>query len=252
MLVQDFANKYLYNSDFDIISDLLIKKKYDCLNDNYELLIIVFIGNINIGIDLINKIIKYKKYQPEVNVAFCLNRNIIDNNDIKNLIKNNFDFYAIYFCKELGTDITPTMLMYNDIIKKHKFKHIIKLHTKSISKMYEELTNFLLSMSLNELLKNKKSDCNCIGFNEYYFNLYDDIYNNKLKNEYISFINPNNTFVAGTIFYTDSNVMNIVLEFIKKNNYRSYLLNNLYENNSINHAFSPIHFLERLFGIIKL
>ena len=30
------------------------------------------------------------------------------------------------------------------------------------------------------------------------------------------------------------------------------LLNNLYENNSINVDFSPIHFLERLFGIINV
>jgi hypothetical protein len=58
--------------------------------------------------------------------------------------------------------------------------------------------------------------------------------------------------VGGTIFYADSIVFEKVIDFIKNNNYRSYLLNSLYENNSINEDFSPIHFLERLFGIIKL
>jgi hypothetical protein len=61
-----------------------------------------------------------------------------------------------------------------------------------------------------------------------------------------------NTFIGGTIFYTSNRAFLKVLEFMKKTNYRSYLLNNLYENNSINKDFSPIHFLERLFGCIKL
>ena len=60
-----------------------------------------------------------------------------------------------------------------------------------------------------------------------------------------------NTFVAGTIFYTTDVVFDSVLKFMKTNNYREYLLNNLYENNTINKDYSPIHFLERVFGIIN-
>ena len=33
---------------------------------------------------------------------------------------------------------------------------------------------------------------------------------------------------------------------------KMFYLNNLYENNSLNVNFSPIHFLERLFGCIKV
>jgi hypothetical protein len=44
--------------------------------------------------------------------------------------------------------------------------------------------------------------------------------------------------------------MQKVCEFVKNNNFKCYLFNNLYENNSINKNYSPIHFLERLFGII--
>jgi hypothetical protein len=95
----------------------------------------VFIGNETLGIDLIQRIIKYKEIQNNFNIAFCFNEKMIKNFDvIKKLITNNFDFYAIYKSKELGSDITPTLLMYNDIIKKHKFRHILKFHTKTISK----------------------------------------------------------------------------------------------------------------------
>ena len=59
-------------------------------------------------------------------------------------------------------------------------------------------------------------------------------------------------FVAGTIFYCRSIVFEKVIQFMENNNYKSYLLNNLYENNSINKDYSPIHFLERVFGVVKL
>jgi hypothetical protein len=251
--IQNFANKYIYNSDFEFISDLVIKKKYDCLNDNYEIVLLVFIGNEEIGVDLIKKIISYKDIQRDFNVAFCINTKVIASKKIIDLIKSNFDFYSVYQCKECGTDITPTMLMYDKIIKNHKFKHILKFHTKSIKDMYIKLTEYLLSVSIKELYDNNSFDnSNCIGSPDCYKDLYNDKFNNKLKNDNISLIDINKKFVAGTIFYTTDTVMDSVLDFIKKNNYRAYLLNNLYENNSINQEFSPIHFLERLFGVIKI
>ena len=84
-----------------------------------------------------SRIIKYKDINKEFNIAFCINKNISkDASVIKKIIKNNFDFYAIYYSNELGTDITPTLLMYNDIIKNHSVKHILKFHTKTISNAY--------------------------------------------------------------------------------------------------------------------
>jgi len=251
--IQEFANKYIYNVSFDYFADSLIKKKYDTINDNFNTLLIVFLGNEELGIELINRIIKYKQINTQFNVSFCINKNSINNTiKIKSLIKNNFDFYAIYYSQEMGTDITPTLLMYNDIIKNHEMKHIIKLHTKSISDLYNNLTNFLLKNNLQAIIQNKHPKCNCIGPNSSYIHLKNDIYNNDLKNKYYHHLNIDSYFVAGTIFYTTNLVINKVLEFVKTNNYRSYILNNLYENNSINQEFSPIHFLERLFGSIKL
>ncbi len=252
--IQDFANKYIYNVEFEYLCDLLIQKKYDTINDNYDTILLVFLGNEEIGIDLLNRIVKYKSINKEFNIAFCINKiNIKNLKKIKSIIKNNFDFYAIYFTSELGTDITPTMLMYNDIIKKHNnIQHILKFHTKSISTLYNTLTNFLLENPLEYVIHNKRQFCNCIGPSNAYIHLMNDTYNNILKHKYSEHINIDYYFVAGTIFYTTNDVFNKMLEFMKNTNYRSYLLNNLYENNSINYEFSPIHFLERLFGTIKL
>lgn len=250
--VQDFTNKYLYNSTFDYLCDISIKKKYDSLNDNFNIILLVFIGNETVGLDLINRIVSYKKKQKNFNVAFCFNDKIISIKNLKLIIQNQFDFYAIYSCIDYGTDIIPTMLMYNDIIKKHKFNHIIKLHTKRIEVIYDKLTSYLLSNSLKSLVKMMNPRCNCIGDDTCYVNIRDDKYNITLINQHKSKINLDHDFVAGTIFYTTDDIFNQVLEFIKTKNYRSYLLNNLYENNSINEYYSPIHFLERLFGIIKI
>ena len=245
-----FIQKYVYDSSFDYLCNLSIAKKMDTLNDKYELIILVFIGNEELGVDLLNYIIRYKKFQPEFNVAFCFNNKISTIDKIKQMIKDNFEFYAIYKCNEFGTDIIPTMLMYNDIIKSHHFPHIIKLHTKRIKAHYVKLTRFLLSTPLKTLIKNKQPNCNCIGFPENYIPLRDDIYNKTILSRYKSQMKQN-TFVAGTIFYTTDVVFDSVLKFMKTNNYREYLLNNLYENNSINRDYSPIHFLERVFGIIN-
>jgi hypothetical protein len=248
-----YVNKNLYNSSFNILSNLLIKKKYSCLNDNYDILLLVFIGDEVIGIDLIERIIKYKYIQNNFNVAFCFNNKIQKTQNIKELIINNFDFYAIYKSKELGSDIIPTLLMYDDIIKTHKFQHIFKFHTKSINEHYINLTNFLLSIPLVDLINQNEHllmMSNCIGEPNYYINLQLDFFNDVLKQKHSSKLDFNKTFIAGTIFYTSSIVFDTVLDFVKNNNYRSFLLNNLYENNAINKDFSPIHFLERLFGVI--
>lgn len=246
----EFVNKYLYNLTYDELSSKIITNKYDNLNKEISLLLLCFIGDKEVGIDLMNKIIEYKKIE-KINVAFCFISSDIAN-FFKDTIKNNFQYYSVYISKNLGTDITPTLLMYNDISKNYKFKHIIKLHTKSIKEHYLNLTNFLLSKQMKDLISKSKINCNCISNSNYYVNITNDHYNKLLLNENENLINMNNSFVAGTIFYCKSIVLNNVVEFIKNNNYKSYLLNNLYENNSINKDYSPIHFLERLFGIIKI
>uniref|UniRef100_A0A6C0E0V2 DUF5672 domain-containing protein n=1 Tax=viral metagenome TaxID=1070528 RepID=A0A6C0E0V2_9ZZZZ len=248
--VNDFVNKYLYNTTYEKLTKLLIKNRYYNLNEKVPLLLLVFIGNEERGNDLINRIINYKKIQLVFNVAFCfnLNKNIAEK--LKHKIKNNFEFYAVYECKECGTDITPTMLMYDDITKLNKFQHVIKLQTKSITKDYTELTDYLLSVPLETLITFKNKNCNCIGHPNYYIKVNKDIFNNELKLRNLSKLNIDFSFVGGTIFYSPASILDKTLEFMQSS-YRSYLLNNLYENNSINLHNSPIHFLERVYGTIK-
>jgi hypothetical protein len=243
------VNTFLYNNSYENLHNLFIRNRYYQLTTEIPLLLLVFIGNEERGNELLDKIIDYKNIQ-DFNVAFCFNLNskIIDK--MKNKIKDNFDFYAVYECKECGTDITPTMLMYDDISKRNKFKHIIKLQTKSIYTAYTDLTDFLLDISIDHLVLSKNAKCNCIGHPNYYISLNEDMFNNELKLRHLLEINIHSSFVGGTIFYCEGWVFDKTLQFMK-NNYKSYLLNNLYENNSINMNNSPIHFLERVFGAIK-
>lgn len=247
--INDFVEKFLYNTSFDSLSKLFIKNRYYNLNNTIPLLLLVFIGNEERGDDLINRIIHYKKIQ-QFNVSFCFNLNNNIAEKLKHKIKENFDFYAVYECKECGTDISPTMLMYDDINKIDKFKHIIKLQTKSIVKDYIELTNYLLTTPLEKLITFTHKYCNCIGHPDYYIRIDEDVFNNELKLRHLSELNINYYFVGGTIFYCPVHVFDKTLELMS-NSYRSYLLNNLYENNSINLNNSPIHFLERVYGVIK-
>ena len=245
----NFVNTYLYNNSYDNLCSLFIRKRFYNLNEDIPLLILVFIGNEERGNDLIDKLIEYQKIQ-KFNIAFCFNLNSNIASKMKPKIKDNFSYYAVYESKECGTDITPTILMYDDISRQNKFKHIIKLQSKSIYDAYLNLTNFLLDVPLESLILQKNKKCNCIGHPDYYIKLNDDVFNNELKLRHLIEININNEFVGGTIFYCEDWVFNKTLQFIKKN-YKSYLFNNLYENNSININNSPIHFLERVFGAIK-
>lgn len=248
-LVSTFVKETLYQNTFDKITKNLIKNYFYNLNAEITLLIVVFIGNEDRGVDLINKLIFYKQIQ-QFNVSFCFNLNSNLCEKFKGKIKDNFQYYAIYETKEFGTDITPTLLMYNEILKRDKFKHIIKLQTKTILKQYTELTNFLLTNNLEKILSFKNTTCNCIGHPNYYIPLDEDPFNNELKLRYVNEINITFRFVGGTIFYSPEIFFNKTLQFMK-NNFKSYLFNNLYENNSINMHNSPIHFLERVFGSIK-
>lgn len=246
-----FINKYLYSRSFNYFMKLTMRNYYENLSNNYSsLILLVFIGNIEVGNDLIKKIINYKKIQT-FNISFCFNSKAIYEH-FKQIIHKNFLYFSIYFTNEYGTDIQPTIFMYNDICKKHNFDYIIKLHTKSIKHEYYDLTNFLLSNNLSNLKKKlDKNYSNCVGPDNYYLTMDEDIFNKRNVSKYINSLNISKKFVKGTIFFCEHKTFIDVIDFIKNNDFKSFIFNNLYENNSINLNYSPTHFLERLFGIIK-
>ena len=57
----NFVNNFVYNITYDKIHNLLIRKRYDNLNPDISVLLLVFIGNEERGDDLLNRIIKYKE-----------------------------------------------------------------------------------------------------------------------------------------------------------------------------------------------
>uniref|UniRef100_A0A6C0CVA4 DUF5672 domain-containing protein n=1 Tax=viral metagenome TaxID=1070528 RepID=A0A6C0CVA4_9ZZZZ len=255
-----FVNKKVYNKSFDEFKEMTLFK-IDSLNFTNEiaspLLLLVFMGNIQIGKELVTKIIHYSKTQ-EFSIAFCFNSFEVMEH-FKETIEKNFNHYIIYKSNEYGTDITSSLLMYYDISLKYKFKYVMKLHTKTIRPQFDELVNFLLLQPLENVLKLKTPYCNCIGNQKHYMsivfqkNLRYDKHNKVLLEKYkYEFDSFKRIFVAGTIFLSESIVFDSVVKFMKRNNYHSFLLNNLYENNSVNMDNSPIHFLERLFGVIQL
>jgi hypothetical protein len=250
----------VYKKSFDDFKEMTLFKIYSSNFTNEipsQLLLLVFMGNTEIGKELLNKIIHYNKSQ-EFSIAFCFNSFPVMEH-FKDTIETSFNHYVIYKSNEYGTDITSSLLMYYDISLKYKFKYVMKLHTKTIRPQFDELVNFLLLQPLENVLKLKIPHCNCIGNQKHYMsiifqkNVRYDKHNKVLLEKYkYEFDNFKRLFVAGTIFLSESIVFDSVVKFMKRNNYHSYLLNNLYENNSVNMDNSPIHFLERLFGVIQL
>jgi len=246
-----FMNNYLYLKPFEYFMKLTIHNYYEKLSQIYSpLILLAFIGNIDVGNNLLEKIISYKKLE-NFNISFCFNSKTIYEH-FKQKIHKNFLYFSIYFTNEYGTDIQPTIFMYNDICKKYNFEYVIKLHTKSIKNEYNELTDFLLSNNLSVLKKKiNLENSNCVGPENYYLSIDDDPFNKKNISKYIELLDLNKKFVRGTIFFTEDKIFKKVINFIKNNDYKSFIFNNLYENNTINFDYSPTHFLERLFGIIK-
>jgi len=270
--LNDFVSTFIYNASYaDFCSSLLTCKysSFSFSSSSSSLLVLVFIGNEMIGHDLLEKIkvFESKFYaEPSFHLAVCFSPLIsYRTSPLKKKIIQAFPFARIYTCKELGTDIGPTLLMYDDICQKNNqnqnqkkeyvFTHVLKFHTKSISQDYLNLTDYLLNQSVEDLLAMPHafypSLSNCIGHPNYYFQILVDSFNNDLKNMYLDQLHTDFYFIGGTIFYTSSAVFDSMVAFLKTNHFQWYLLNSMYENNMIQRDCSPTHFLERLFGVLK-
>lgn len=249
-ILNDFINEYIYNKNFEYFTTILMKNIYNKLNKSHNILLLVFIGNLEIGNILIDKIINYKSIE-NFSISFCFNSIDIYNKMI-DYIDENFIHYSIHISNQFGNDIIPTLLVYNNIKKKYNFKHIIKLQTKSNNDHFHELSDYILTKSIKNLINSEKQYSNCINNNKYYMRIINDIFNKDLITKYSNHINYNKSFIIGTIFYTKGIVFENVLNFMINNNFKAYLLNNMYDNNCTFLNNSYIHFLERLFGVINI
>jgi hypothetical protein len=245
-IAHEFIKAELYDKNSEwYINQIDIKENK--LSDE-KLLLLVFIGIEEIGITLLNKIISYKNIQ-EFSIGICF-RNAELYEKMKNTIIENFSNYGMFVSKEYGNDIIPSLIMYNRINNIIKFKKIIKLHTKSSDlKWFNDITDFLLCKNIKELTCTKNNNCNCIGPDEYY-TTDDNMTNIRIKEIYSNYIDKK-YFVRGTMFLCDKKVIDKIMELINLN-YKMFYNNNLYDTNIINLTNSPIHALERFFGIIKI
>ena len=75
------------------------------------------------------------------------------------------------------------------------------------------------------------------------------LWNNDIVNRYKKHLTKKK-FVRGSMFYCEKSLFDKISSFIQNNNYRQFLLINMYDTNAINETNSPVHFLERLFGFI--
>jgi hypothetical protein len=242
--VNRFLTKYLYSQTYDWYIEQILKKESSMFES--ELFILTFIGNYEIGINLIKKMSQTKK---NFGLGICFRTEDLYLK-MKDEVISNFSNYSMYISKEYGNDIIPTLLMYNDINKKIKLNKIIKLQTKTDIKWCVEVSEFLFSGldNLNKFEPNVNS--NCVGPKKYYKHYLIYNMNKLLFEKYDKYIDKTH-FVAGTMFYCKKEVFDQLLEIVSLD-YKMFFNNNLYDNNEILYDKSPAHTLERLFGIIKI
>jgi hypothetical protein len=242
-----FVSKELYEKDFDwYINKIKVMHKNLIAN---SLLLVVFIGDETIGKLLLNKINNYKKKQS-FSIGVCF-RNETLYNIFSDFIIKNFFSCAIFISNEYGNDIIPTLQMYNKINSLVKFDKVMKLHTKSSDiKWFNDLTKFLLESSVFELVNGKKKKSNCIGNIDYFVKDKNPEINVRILSKYKNYI-EDKYFVRGSMFYCDKRVFDKIIELIKTD-FKMFFNNNLYDTNNINFINSPVHALERLFGIVKI
>lgn len=246
--LDEFIKTNIYDKSFDELKNLLIKSYENTILPSINLCVLLFIGNEQRGNQIIDMIIEYKNFEI-FNIAVCFNSYDLYN-IFKNRILNNFANYSLHISNDFGNDIVPTILMYDNLRKTYNPLHIIKLQTKSSYEIMNDLTRYLLDKPLNNLLLHTTPESNTIGNPYYYMLLRDDWFNRDLYNKYLNDNHVNKKFVKATIFYINGAKMAQLTDFIKNNNYRAYLLNNMYDSNRIVISRSHVHFLERLFGVI--
>jgi hypothetical protein len=239
--LEDFL-KHIESYSYDTYKKLCIQ---EIENNNFtenKLLILLFIGSVD-SIDVIIKYLIHYRNLETFSLAFCVNYKLIT--IALPIIQKYFTNYIIYSSNEFGNDITPSLLMYDEIINKYNFEYIIKVHTKSYKYLFNESLNFLFNSNLETLLLKKIEKCSSI--NSIYMKYDFDKHNELLYLKYKDLFKNSDYFVPGTIFLTKKSVIDNALQFLK-DNYKTIFYQNMYDNNSINRHYSYVHFMERLFG----
>jgi hypothetical protein len=162
--------------------------------NEFMLIVIIHIGSIELGIEIINKFIKMgnknsdnNKNGNNYNYLFCFNMNedICKNEAIIKLIEK-FSNFIITSTINYGNDIVPSILAYNYINSKYKFEYILKIQTKNKKSWFDGNINILVIKSLDlvlALLTNSNIDS--IGAERFLTKM--DDYNTDIINKYLPY-----------------------------------------------------------------
>ncbi|ADO67304.1 hypothetical protein crov271 [Cafeteria roenbergensis virus] len=234
--------KYYYLSDF---SEMIYNRNLDSfLNDfkiiqfpvnykSFEILIILFWGNNDIGTEILKKIKLFK---------FKYNLLIVKKTGI------NYNFNNKYFVietNEYGNDIIPTIIGFNFANTFLNFNYILKLQTKSDIKWRNPLINFFLNKSktdLINLLDNQEFICHPKFISKITSTLINKLF---LQN-----LNWNDkSFPAGSIYFCKKHKFDNMIKFINYSSPHKYFIQTMYDTHYVLRGNSSVHFLERLVGI---
>jgi GT2 family glycosyltransferase len=238
----------IYDRSFgDLISDITELHNNVTQNNVTDTLVCSFIGDINIGNRLLDKILASDK-KDLVNVIVI--RGGIDRDKLMPKI-NMFGKRIVFISKEYGNDIIPTLqALYYCSIRYNGINNVYKLHTKSDHKWFNDCTNYLLDTKQCEMKFHE--DSNCITHNKYLKSINSQKLHCRLIINKHRIQMDKKLFAMGTMFYSKFNVFQRLIALMKRNDFRSYFLNNMYDTNSVLLYNSPVHLLERLFGTICL
>ena len=232
-----------------MLNDIIAINKI--ISTTAQVYFLVYIGNADIGFDILNKI--YSSQHHITGNVFIVFKNMklyhsIFNTKLRTKLK--VSYITVLRRTDYGNDILPTLMLYNMVKKYIHHKYIVKVHTKTNKQWRNNCLNFILDSSFNQLINLLKYN-NCICHPKYYKELHHDRYNMKLVTKNANIINPYKGFCAGSIFFCSNNVFDQVLIHVIEN-FRCYFFFSNYDNNLINSDNSPPHFLERLFGVIDI
>jgi hypothetical protein len=134
-----------------------------------------------------------------------------------------------------------------------EFKKIIKLHTKTTDmELLNKSTEYLLDKPEEQLEKahKYKKICNCVNDIIYLHKDIDSILNKKILDKYRNILDKPK-FIRGTMFYCDKIVFDKTIDLIKMD-WKMFFNNTMYELNCVIYKNSPIHAVERIFGMINI
>lgn len=239
--LNNFCDIYIY----DVKTEYFLSKIniIDNKLQNSKLCCILHIGDVLIGLEIINKLKDILK--DDYCLVVNINNNLIDHNKINILMKEieSFQNYLITTTNDYGNDISPFLMVYHYLLKEYEFEFLFKIHTKTNKNWRIKLIDCFLNKNITELYDLFNNNIGMIGSNQLIFD--KDSCNEKILKEIYEDKIEDYQFIGGTIFLTKFKYLKNIFNYdIVKSLllFPFYTTNFLFYNNSLAHSF------ERMFS----